>query len=307
MVEYTEGVQDTIVRARMAIIENGYDHISTAVTLFKEEHYASACFSAMTAIEEGGKLRLLGFLNNVLPEPDDSVDIDSGELRSILGDHTGKALHAAGAALCVNSGADRRHGTHPDNELDLKYGILLLARAGNRWMSIRNGSLYTDVNIHSQQLKSPNDRIDVHYAYYFICMAYEVIAELAEFGLGSALEGRDPTQSHKFLQACLDELGDFTEQYGDEFAPRELGFFTDPQLQEHVEEINISLYDRMTDEEIEATREHMIAMNELMDQETSDDRQDIIDNYPESAPNVSVVCKGEMARLAESVNEIISR
>jgi hypothetical protein len=44
-----------------------------------------------------------------------------------------------------------------------------------------------------------------------------------------------------------------------------------------------------------------------MDQETSDERQDVIDNYPESGPNVSVVCKGEMVHLAESVNEIISR
>ncbi|GAA3880146.1 AbiV family abortive infection protein [Haloarcula argentinensis] len=175
-VEITADVIELIDEAREETLHHAREQVRTAITLFSSGAYEPACFLAMTAIEEAGKVGLLQFIrgNQFWGTPS---RINTDELRSILSDHQGKALRSAASALCVNNRARRIYGTHPNSDLELKDGLLLLARAGNEWMRIRGHCVYTDLDLHSKSLKTPSREIDSNYAYYFICMAGETVAE----------------------------------------------------------------------------------------------------------------------------------
>ncbi|OFV68788.1 MAG: hypothetical protein SCAL_000464 [Candidatus Syntrophoarchaeum caldarius] len=161
----------------------------------------------MTAIEEIGKLFILQLVQGdvfkelgVKLEP--PPDLNTKELNKFLRNHLDKALEAAASSLYINAGADRRHGVHPISGIHCTSGVVLLTRSG-RWMSIRNSCLYTEVDFATNSTSSPNDFITREHAYYFICMGFEVLAEQAEAGFGSGLEGRDVSKSIQFWQDRL--------------------------------------------------------------------------------------------------------
>jgi len=181
----TSAYGETVRLARKRTITNAWKLLQTAVELFEQENYPHSCFLAMTAIEEVGKLILLSLIQTVeILEP--AAAINSKPFNKSIRDHIKKSILAAAHSLYINAGADRRHGIHPISRMHRTSGVILLARS-NQWMNIRNSCLYIDVNLDSKSVFSP-DIISREYAYYFICMGFEVIAENAEAGFGSVLE-----------------------------------------------------------------------------------------------------------------------
>lgn len=310
-VEVTPDIIELIDEAREETLHHSREQVRTAMDLFSSDDYESACFLAMTAIEEAGKVGLLQFIrgNQFWGTPS---RIDTDELRSILSDHQGKALRSAASALCVNNRARRIYGTHPDSDIELKNGLLLLARAGNEWMRIRGNCVYTDLDLHSKSLTTPSREIGFNYAYYFICMAGEVVAEEAERGFGSFVENRDPEESLQFWNQTKDEIDAFVDEYESGFDPSELGFFTDPRF-EHIRE-KISQPLDLSEEQIEASIQQSVDSFRMMaqiqgepqdeiEEKASELRQSLAESYPESIP--SAECTREFERLAEDVNTVI--
>lgn len=217
MVKLTPTVRKTLRLAREKTITNAWQLLETAVQLFEQEQYATACFLAMTGIEEVGKLFVLRLVQGDTLEVcggqlECPPELDTKQLDSFLRRHLDKALQAAAWSLYINAGADRRHGVHPVSGIHRTSGVVLLARSG-RWMSIRNGCLYTDVDFASNSALSPSDLITREHAYYFICMGFKVLAEQAESGLGSDFEGRDGTRSFQFWQDRLGDLERFMKRW----------------------------------------------------------------------------------------------
>ena len=162
-------------------------------------------------------------------------DLNTKELNKFLRNHLDKALEAAASSLYINAGADRRHGVHPISGIHCTSGVVLLARSG-RWMSIRNSCLYTEVDFATNSTSSPNDFITREHAYYFICMGFEVLAEQAEAGFGSGLEGRDVSKSIQFWQDRLKDLKRFMEQWSSTVDLDQLDFLANPEpLREEAE------------------------------------------------------------------------
>lgn len=310
-VEISDDIIQLIDEARRETLTNARNQVSTAIDLFTADAYQISCFVAMTAIEEAGKVGLLQFVrgNQLMGTPS---KVNTKELRSILSDHQGKALRSAASAICVNERARRIYGTHPDCDLYLKDGLLLLARAGNEWMRIRGNCMYTDLGLHAKSLSVPSQSIDSNYAYYFICMAGEVVAEEAERGFGSWIEGRDPSRSIEFWNQTKEEVDDFVDEYGSDFEPSELEFFTDPRFSEIRESIAERL-DLSEDERefgIEMSVEHFkLAAQakgksaEEIEKEATDLQRTLEESQPEMLP--SAECVKEFRRLAKDVNTVV--
>lgn len=308
-VEVTDSIIEIIDDAREEALENARSQVETAMELFSLEYHEPACFLAMTAVEEAGKVGLLQFIR-MMRTP---LIVDTSELRSILSNHQKKALRSAASALCVNNRARRIYGTYPDSDFQLKDGLLLLARSGNEWMRIRGHCLYTDLDLHAKSLSTPIEEISSDYAYYFICMAGEVVAEEAERGFGSIVEGREPTRSHEFWQSTKEIVDEFVEEYGSEFDPSNIHFFTDPRFAQTREDIAEPI--EMTEEDIESTIQQSVERvkiigrikgksDEEIEQRASELRSSLEDSYPESIP--SKECMTEFERLAEDVNAVVA-
>lgn len=175
-----KGSSEVLQSAREHIISNARCLAEASIELFEAERYGPSCFLAMTSIEEVGKLFTLRLLQISLNDSYPS-DVDKGKLKSFLHDHTGKAISATADSLFINSGADRRQGVHPISGKYRTSGIMLLARS-EEWMSHRSSSIYTDIILDARTVVSPAQVISRSHAYYFVCMAYEVLAEQAESG-----------------------------------------------------------------------------------------------------------------------------
>ena len=206
---------DAIRLVRRKTINNAWQLLQNAVKLFVTKQYPLACFIAMTTIEEVGKLFILQIIQGDLlkiveenvkqvPEP------DSGKLRHFLRNHLEKAIQAAAVSLYVNVGADKRHGIHPKSGLHRTSGVILLARSG-RWMNIRNACLYSDLDLSANLASCPEDAITPEHAYYFICMAFEIIAEQSSSGFGNSFESSDP-ETLRFWKELASGLKDFVEE-----------------------------------------------------------------------------------------------
>ncbi len=209
MIKLTEATRNTIQLARKKAIDNSWQLLQTAVGLFEREQYSTSCFLGMTTIEEVGKLPVLqlmqGDVFRVLGVPSEQLPLlDPRQLDKFIRSHLEKALQAAARSLYINAGADQRHGVHPTSRLHRTSGVVLLARSG-QWMNIRNACLYTDIDLTSASTTSPADRITREHAYYFISMAFEVLAEQASSGFGNSFESADP-ETMKFWQDCLADL-----------------------------------------------------------------------------------------------------
>ena len=236
MLKLTPEVRETIRLARQKTIVNAWQLLQTAVGLLENNQYATACFLAMTAIEELGKLFILQLvqgdvirgLSELGFEADLPEEFDAGKLDRFLRNHLDKAVQAAAASLHINSGADRRHGVDPQSNMTRTSGVALLARSG-RWMILRNNCLYTDINFASRATISPAELISREHAYYFICMGFEVLAEQAESGLGSGLEGPNVVTSIRFWQDRIKELEGFMERWSSTVNLGQLDFLADPE------------------------------------------------------------------------------
>lgn len=197
-----------LIKTRKQIIENANDLLNNAIYLFENKNFQRATFCAMTCIEECGKLFLLRCigLNNKQKYLQHHREVDK-----LLLDHTGKALETAVNSFFINSGADRRQGKNLVSGESRTNGIIILTRS-NKWMQWRNSCLYVDVNISNNLTKTPKTSIGKPEAYYFICMAFEALAENAESGYGTI----DPFKSHKsatkFWQNKLNELSIFMHE-----------------------------------------------------------------------------------------------
>lgn len=244
MRDFDEGIRDTLAETRVRIAETAFNHVTTAIGVFEHHSYAHSCFLAITAIEEMGKARTLQIVQGDVFERFEPVKIYDGEIRDFLQNHSTKAIRAAASGLAANHGAVRRHERHDEADLNLSSGILFLGRSG-KWMNVRNACLYTDTNISGKSVYWPTDEISAHHAYYFICMALEVLAEEAEAGFGSPLEHLTSVNqvtefesATGFRRHMLELLYGFMNIYEDEFDPSNLEFFVeDPRLDELRKEI----------------------------------------------------------------------
>ena len=240
MLKLTPEIRETICLARQKTIINAWELLQTAVGLFENNQYSTACFLSMTAIEEIGKLFILqiaqgdiffglsklDFAEN-LPK-----ELDSKKLDKFLRNHLDKAVQAAATSLCINSGADRRNGVNSKSNMIRTSGVVLLARSG-RWMIVRNNCLYTDINFATKVTISPIEYVSREHSYYFICMGFEVLAEQAEAGLDSILEDQKVASSIQFWQDRLKELEGFMQQYSHTVDLDKLDFLANPEpLQE---------------------------------------------------------------------------
>ncbi len=215
MPKLTETARSTIRLARMKTIDNAWHLLQTAIDLFEREHYPPACFLGMTTIEEAGKLPIFQLMQGdalrVLGVGPDHLSLPSGkDLRKFTRSHLDKALQAAAWSLYINAGADRRHGIHPTSQMHRTSGVILLARSG-LWMVIRNGCMYSEIDLASDLARAPSDLITREHAYYFICMAFEVLAEQATSGLGNSFESTDE-ETIKFWQNVLADVVQPSEQ-----------------------------------------------------------------------------------------------
>jgi AbiV family abortive infection protein len=204
----------TIKLARQKTIENAWQLLQNAVQLFEGKQYALACFLAMTTIEEIGKLFVLQFAQGDLLKIVNQSTIkppklDLRKLGRFLRSHLEKAIQAAAVSLYINAGADRRHGIHPISGMHRTSGVILLARSG-RWMDIRNACLYTDLDLTASLASSPDDVIRREHAYYFICMAFEVLAEQSSSGFGNSFESSEP-EITGFWQGLASDLAELIE------------------------------------------------------------------------------------------------
>jgi len=212
---------DLIIGAREKTAENSLNLIKKSIKLFESNEYEISCFLAMTAIEEAGKLSQMKLFSIF------GTEDEYKKLEQFLRNHIDKVVEAAVQSLYINSAADRRHGHHPENKMSLTTGIIFLARS-KEWMKIRNSCLYTDVKFESKNVIVPSENISKEHAYYFICMALEILAEQAESAYGSSVEDRDTSKSYKFLNYCINILNEFMDKWKDSVDVYQLDFLKNP-------------------------------------------------------------------------------
>jgi AbiV family abortive infection protein len=240
MVRIDEQRRDTIREARRSVTLNAARMNREAVQLFQQGEYPLACFAAITAIEETGKAVLLRHVEGTEMEElgiEPPEKIHAGEVENFLIDHREKALMAVAQSLNLNANADHRHGRHPESGVHRTSGLILLIKAGE-WMGVRNNCLYTEIKLKQNFVESPTETINQNHAYYFIAMAFEVIAEQAESGIGSFLErGSGVKELHEFRNGILSDLSEFMDNWEDEVDIDQLEFLQNPsRLREKADE-----------------------------------------------------------------------
>ena len=272
MREFNEDVKRTLSETRLRVAETGFNHITTAIGLFEDTAFSQACFLAMTGIEEMGKARTLQLVQSDAVVDEEPARIDAKGIERFLREHRLKATRAGASGLSVNHGAVRRHGRHEEADLNLTSGILFLTES-NQWMDIRNRCLYSDVDIHSKQVKWPAKRISGDYAYYFICMCLEIMAKESDAGFGSPIEKfesgdgiTDFQSASQFEDHILYLLEQFMNMYQDEFEETNLDFFTQhPQYdsdREKVRQNEVSVDDGRRENVEEMFREIVSGIDE---------------------------------------------
>jgi AbiV family abortive infection protein len=210
-----------IIEAREKTAENSFSLIHKSMKLFEYEEYEISCFLAMTAIEEAGKLFQMRLFSLY------GTEEDYKSLEKFLRNHIDKVIEAAVQSLFINCAADSRHKRHPESKALVTDGIIILARS-KKWMKIRNFCLYTDIEVELKNVIVPFEKISKEHAYYFICMALEILAEQAESAYGSNAEGRDVSKSYKFLNDCIETLNEFMDKWKDTVNIYQLDFLKDP-------------------------------------------------------------------------------
>jgi AbiV family abortive infection protein len=231
---------DLLKSAREKTIENAWSLIKTAVSIFSDNNFPIACFLAMSAIEEMGKI-----YNILLTEIDANISMNKirnnnkQNIKKDFYNHTEKAVKAASDALYINSGADNRHGKNKYSGIINTSGVVLLARS-HRWMNIRNSCLYIDFNLSNPSISCPNSVITKEHAYYFICMAYEILAELAQSGLDSYTGYENENIGIQFWVDRLDDLSKFMEIWSNTVEIDNLDFLKNQeQIMNEIMEIEI--------------------------------------------------------------------
>lgn len=270
MREFDEGIRSTLAETRIRIAETALNHVTTAIGVFESHSYVHSCFLAITAIEEMGKARTLQIVQGDVFEFYEPVKIYDGEIRDFLQNHSTKAIRAAASGLVANHGAVRRHGRHAEADLNLSSGILYLGKSG-KWMNVRNACLYTDTNISGKSVYWPTDEISAHHAYYFICMALEVLAEESEAGFGSPIEQltdidqvTDFESATGFRRYMLELLYGFMNSYEDQFDPSNLEFFMEDPRQD-------DLRREIREQEVRVDDERRERLRKLVTEEIDDD------------------------------------
>lgn len=206
------------------VLLNGLELIRAAVREFTSGSTRVSCFLAMAAIEEVGKLPLMRYAELSIST---NLEYDPKKAARPLADHTGKALVGVAMSLMINAAVDRRHGSHPESQVALTSGIMLLIRSG-QWMSFRNACLYVDVDLSGAQGAAPMHLIGKPEAYYFICMAYEVLMSQAHHGLVDDWHGGSNADAAAFRADRLDELTDFMSTWAAKVDITEIPFLVKP-------------------------------------------------------------------------------
>ncbi len=191
---------ENFIEARRKTISNAWQILKIAVFLFEKNNYNISCFLAMTSIEETGKLIALiqlhmfgtNTINDITPKS-----------MKFFKDHRKKAINATGAYLYTNIDADKRHGIDPSSKIHRTAGVFLLGLS-HKWMEIRNKCLYTDINLRKNTSSNPKDSISREYAYYFICMGFEVLCS-SSIELDSKIFW-DGSDFFKFLGELMAEI-----------------------------------------------------------------------------------------------------
>jgi AbiV family abortive infection protein len=225
-------LSDALQAWREGILRNALSQIREARTQFERRSFPTACFLAMTAIEEAGKLAL-----QVVTADWARRRIGVGQpseewvrrVQRYVRSHPEKARQAAVWSLMINSGADRRQGIHPISGMTRTSGVILLVRSG-RWMSLRNTRLYVDLHVNRLHVVSPVEAITPAHAFYMACMAHEVVAQQATAAFEDLPEGPSVEAT------VLSELQEFMGQAGSSVDVDSLDFLADPQpLREEAE------------------------------------------------------------------------
>ena len=280
MIDFDSGMKDTIAETRIRVVETAFNHITTAIGLFDSYAYSQACFLAITAIEEMGKARTLQLIQFDFDPDHEPKAIDVSGIHHFMREHNIKAIRAAASGLSANHGAVRRHGRHDGANLNLSTGILLFAKS-KKWMTVRNSTLYTDVNLKGKHVTWPTGKIGPHYAYYFICMALEIMAEESDAGFGSPIEHLEVEDTVTefdsaagFRSAMLSTLAKFQMKYEKEFDPSELGFFTNDSRYD-------DLRDELRDREVDLDTKKREDLRELLNKQLKDMEEEELTDLPD--------------------------
>jgi len=211
---------------REKILENALFQLRVARGLFEKDAPPTACFLAMTAIEEAGKLPLLivttGWVREFIGPLVEPTPAWVRRVQQYLRGHPEKARQAAVWSLMVNGAADDRHGRHPDSGIHRTSGVILLVRSG-RWMMLRNRCLYVDLPADRSEVVGPREAISPAHAYYMICMAHEVVAQQAMAAFDD-LDASLPVE-----QTVLSQLEQFMSEWGSSVDVDALDFLADPE------------------------------------------------------------------------------
>lgn len=223
-----EAVRASMAEGRVRLLENCADLLAEAADGFGNGRFPRACFLAMTAIEEAGKLAVLRFFAHAQAQKIgiDPQDVDLAALSEFLRGHPEKAREAATWSLEINAGADRRHGVHPASGVRRTSGLMLLVRSGE-WMNTRNACLYVDLQFRPPKLTFPGAAVSKALAFYMICMAYEVVAEQG----ASAIENVEG--SLDFEQEQIANLKEFMNAWDMSSEMDALSFLSEPERFRH--------------------------------------------------------------------------
>jgi len=225
IVRVNETVRLVIRQAREKILPNCASILEEARKFFEQTRFPRACFLAMTAIEEAGKLTVLRFIAHDTAEKFGFCpsEVNLGALDAFLRDHPEKAREAVAQSLYINAGTDRRHGVHPTSGMHRTSGLILIIRAGG-WMKLRNSCLYVDVKFEPPEAASPDERVSQALSYYMITMGYEVVVEQAP----AALDVPSPGWI-EFQDGMIDQLREFMSRWGASSNIDDLDFLANPE------------------------------------------------------------------------------
>lgn len=324
MRDFDDGIRSTIAETRMRVAETAFNHVTTAVGLFESYAYSQATFLAMTAIEEIGKARTLQMIQADIYSDREPQEIDVTGVQNFLNKHNLKALRAAVSGLSVNHGAVRRHGRHEEADINLPTGIQFLAES-EKWMEVRNSSIYTDVNIEGKSVSWPTMEVSAHHAYYFITMAFEILAKEAEAGFGNPIENLEQKEkitdfetAAEYRSSMISLLKSFMEKYQAQFEPEELQFFVeDPRLDDlrsklRQREINLEESERdeirdLITEFVEEPEEKPSDLPETFDVESYQDEiiEDMIDMSMDLPYFTSKELHPDLEELSEHIKKYV--
>jgi AbiV family abortive infection protein len=189
------------------MIDNAKRLVEDAVFLYERGSYPSCQFLAMTAMEEIAKLQEIRKPFIVVRKKED-LDAALAHLESILAEHREKQTTAFQAAPYMDL-KDPKEWAHI---------VDMVSRMVRMWgrdklLENRLSSLVVGADVPERKISEPA-AVPQQDAYYFICAAYQMIAEYGDKGLDPfPLVGGDTSEGFDLWQWADQSEQDFQKKY----------------------------------------------------------------------------------------------